>query len=787
MAKASSITTWLRGFKARLTRGLFGAPTTRPSAPSNPATASVGLLDTSNTSRTVAEGRNVSAYMTNQIRAAMHADEEEYESRAADVDRMVPQDPALVDAICRFACVLWTRWPPHPQEQTNTLSLLNAASFASLAVPALWATWQERYGTDGDTFAGQWDPLRDYGFEVYFDASGRPRSSERWPAMLPTASVAILGVVVRCVAHQLIILEDQVLYEVDAADPETKRAGQPKSHLSLAQLRRLLKVMKKLIWRMAWDHGNEILALAMEGSAASSRTQTTAAGEAIIRGLPQEAFLPWFLSAGGDFYRTLHDRNSRRPLAPAAMWVCEDAEFPFVQSEIKSLQVAAAAALADYRVEDAGPMGLGRGRVGLCLGIASGLVPFRARLWIWKARVEGVRNAEQEGQEFGDSSSRRVQVRIRRGYVLEDGLRNMGPLNPAAMRGRVFVIYVNPQTGEEEAGIDMGGLFKEFLTDLCAHAFNPDFGLFQYTENDGVDGRMLYPNPSSGVVFGSQHLQFYYFIGSVLGKALLEGITVEPRFAHSFLSFLRGRYNALHMMQDLRSLDMELYKQLLFLVRYDGDVEDLCLTFSVTESDGLGGEPTERDLIPGGRGITVTKRNRLRYTNAIAKHYVVDRVAHQASAFMEGFRKVLGSATPGLLMFNEPELQLLVSGTSKEGIDMDDLRRHTRYSGGYHNNDSVVRRFWKVVKTLTPTQQALFLRFTTSCQRPPPLGFETLNPRFTIQRASGPIMSLAGDNDRLPTASTCFNILKLPAYSSEKVLREKLLLAIESGAGFDLS
>jgi len=40
---------------------------------------------------------------------------------------------------------------------------------------------------------------------------------------------------------------------------------------------------------------------------------------------------------------------------------------------------------------------------------------------------------------------------------------------------------------------------------------------------------------------------------------------------------------------------------------------------------------------------------------------------------------------------------------------------------------------------------------------------------------------------RLPTASTCFNILKLPAYSSQSVLKVKLLTAIRSGAGFDLS
>ena len=43
------------------------------------------------------------------------------------------------------------------------------------------------------------------------------------------------------------------------------------------------------------------------------------------------------------------------------------------------------------------------------------------------------------------------------------------------------------------------------------------------------------------------------------------------------------------------------------------------------------------------------------------------------------------------------------------------------------------------------------------------------------------------ETGRLPTASTCFNLLKLPNFKSKKVLREKLLYAIRSGAGFELS
>ena len=131
-------------------------------------------------------------------------------------------------------------------------------------------------------------------------------------------------------------------------------------------------------------------------------------------------------------------------------------------------------------------------------------------------------------------------------------------------------------------------------------------------------------------------------------------------------------------------------------------------------------------------------------------------------------------------MFCAPELQILISG-SQAGLSVDDLRAHTRYAGGYLSVDRHVLRFWSVFAELSVEDQAALLKFVTSCERPPSLGFASLQPPFTIQRVD------CSDDQRLPTASTCFNILKLPTYSSSKVMREKLLQSIHSKAGFDLS
>lgn len=164
----------------------------------------------------------------------------------------------------------------------------------------------------------------------------------------------------------------------------------------------------------------------------------------------------------------------------------------------------------------------------------------------------------------------------------------------------------------------------------------------------------------------------------------------------------------------------------------------------------------------------------------VAKYHVCDRLKEQSQAFTRGLWDVI--ERPWLRLFNEPELQVLISGPSEGGIDVDDMRSNARYAGGFTGIDRTVNRFWSVMASFNNEQQAMMLRFVTSCERPPPLGFASMNPPFTIQR-----VGILRDGDKLPTASTCFNTLKLPTYSSEKIMKQRLIYAIESGAGFELS
>ena len=114
-----------------------------------------------------------------------------------------------------------------------------------------------------------------------------------------------------------------------------------------------------------------------------------------------------------------------------------------------------------------------------------------------------------------------------------------------------------------------------------------------------------------------------------------------------------------------------------------------------------------------------------------------------------------------------------------------DLRaelRNTIYEFVYTvEKDETVELFWRALRTLDQASLKALLKFVTSCPSPPLLGFSQLNPRFAIQHSSD-------DESRLPTASSCLNLLKLPRYSSEQTLRERLMIAITEGVGsFQLS
>lgn len=389
------------------------------------------------------------------------------------------------------------------------------------------------------------------------------------------------------------------------------------------------------------------------------------------------------------------------------------------------------------------------------------------------------------------TSSGRERVEIRRDHLYEDSMRKLNQLGPK-LRKKVQVSFVN-QHGTQEAGIDGGGVFKEFVDDLIKDAFSLD-AKANSNESSGTP-RLFNVTPLQTLTVDScstqdaKLLHNYEFLGRVLGKAVYESILVEPQFCLPFLNTLLGKRNSL---EDLKNFDMEYYKNLTKLLSLnEKEIEDLGLTFEITL--GEGSSMHTRELLPGGRSKQVTKQNVIQYVHLVSHQRLNVEGAVQTRSFLRGFRDLIPA--PWVRLFSAYELQKLISGDdSLRGFDVPSLKRAMQYAAGYHPSQPIMQWFWEVLEEFTPEQQRKFLRFMTSCSRQPLLGFGSMDPPVCVQQIRLPdqlfleedVATLAKKLP-LPTSSTCMNLLKLPNYRSKELLRKKLLDAVESGAGFELT
>ena len=120
-----------------------------------------------------------------------------------------------------------------------------------------------------------------------------------------------------------------------------------------------------------------------------------------------------------------------------------------------------------------------------------------------------------------NSASRRygnLRLNINRNTVFEDAYHQLRLRDAAEMRGRMNINFA----GEE--GIDAGGLTREFYEILAKDMFNPNYGLFIATS----EGTTYQPNPNSFV--NPDHLQYFRFVGRIVGKAVADGILLEAHF-----------------------------------------------------------------------------------------------------------------------------------------------------------------------------------------------------------------------------------------------------------------
>jgi ubiquitin-protein ligase E3 C len=210
------------------------------------------------------------------------------------------------------------------------------------------------------------------------------------------------------------------------------------------------------------------------------------------------------------------------------------------------------------------------------------------------------------------------------------------------------------------------------------------------------------------------------------------------------------------------------------------------------------------DLKPNGSSIPVTRDNKLEYIHRVSHYRLTKQIKRQSDAFFQGLSSMIDpkwlryvqhirrcfSSDSVNRMFNQQELQLLLGGVNTP-VDVSDLRRNTVYGGSFDDNEPTIVAFWKVRMRPFFPASAPFLTKTSFCrlsrvsmlsnakrccdlsrvsggllfcaclripcfrtQCASSRGFGGLNPKLSIRSAGE-------DQTRLPTASTCVNLLKV--------------------------
>ncbi|KAL4640071.1 putative E3 ubiquitin-protein ligase HECTD2 isoform X1 [Arapaima gigas] len=359
-----------------------------------------------------------------------------------------------------------------------------------------------------------------------------------------------------------------------------------------------------------------------------------------------------------------------------------------------------------------------------------------------------------------------LNIKVRRQQLLSDSLDEL-TRKRADLKKKLKVTFVG------EAGLDMGGLTKEWFLLLVRQIFHTDYGMFTYLKE------------SSCHWFSSwkcDNFSEFRLVGALMGLAVYNSITLDIRFPPCCYKKLLSPpvmpcdQNTLVgittlTLGDLQQIMPDLAHGLGELLSYEGDVEeDFCSTFQVFQEEL--GVIKSYNLRPGGDKIPVTNQNRKEYVQLYIDFLLNKSIYKQFAAFYYGFHSVC--ASNALLLLRPEEVEILVCGSPE--LDMNALQKVTQYEG-YSKADPTIRCFWDVVQSFPLELQKKLLHFATGSDRVPVGGMTDLN--FKIAKIDVP-------TDWLPISHTCFNQICLPPYKSKKELKQKLTIAISNAEGFGL-
>ncbi|XP_078541321.1 putative E3 ubiquitin-protein ligase HERC1 isoform X2 [Lissotriton helveticus] len=324
-----------------------------------------------------------------------------------------------------------------------------------------------------------------------------------------------------------------------------------------------------------------------------------------------------------------------------------------------------------------------------------------------------------------------------------------------------------------EGADDAGGVFDDTITEMC-----------QELETGVVD--LLIPSPNATAEVGynrdrfllnpsaclDEHLMQFKFLGILMGVAIR---TKKPLDLHLAPMVWKQLCCIPLALEDLEEVDL-LYVQTLNSILH---IEDSGITeenfHEMIPLDSFVGQSADAKMvpiIPGGNSIPLTFSNRKEYVER-AIEYRLHEIDRQVAAVREGMSWIV--PVPLLSLLTAKQLEQMVCGMPEISVEV--LKKVVRYRE-VDEQHQLVQWFWQTLEEFSNEERVLFMRFVSGRSRLP-ANTADISQRFQIMKVDRPY-------DSLPTSQTCFFQLRLPPYSSQLVMAERLRYAINNCRSIDM-
>uniref|UniRef100_A0AC34RRG3 E3 ubiquitin-protein ligase UBR5 n=1 Tax=Panagrolaimus sp. JU765 TaxID=591449 RepID=A0AC34RRG3_9BILA len=265
-------------------------------------------------------------------------------------------------------------------------------------------------------------------------------------------------------------------------------------------------------------------------------------------------------------------------------------------------------------------------------------------------------------------------------------------------------------------------------------------------------------------------------VGRMIGICLQQREIFPIQLARHVLKFILGKPLTWY---DLAFFDTNLYDSMRSLIVEESTggpqskefYDMLAMNFTLTFSEKEGGKTVE--LIPGGENIFLNRDNILEFFYWFVEKRLLGPVIPVLEAIKKGVFDVIPSDC--LSHLSPEDLRLILCGSSE--INMNILESYTKFLDESSSSSDTLEKykqiFWSVVNKFTDQEKQDLVFFWT--------GSPTLPASEEEFQPLPSIMIRPSDNNmHLPTANTCISRLYLPLYTSKRVLRAKLLMAIKA-------